>query len=113
MLQAVRYAKTATGVEEITARRNNLRGKLRTMLILIDPAKSADELREQGARIGAPADFLDTLLADGYIAPVANRVAATSQAISEVSVPVSSDELARFRDAKSFMNETVVSALGI
>ncbi|HZQ60461.1 MAG TPA: hypothetical protein VFC24_03875 [Casimicrobiaceae bacterium] len=115
MLQAVRYAKTPTGVEEISARRNNLRGKMRTMLILIDPAKSVDELRDQASRIGAPSDFLDTLVNDGYIAPVgaaANNASAT-EAGAEPGTPVTPDELARFREAKAFMNETVVSALGI
>src|SRR5512140_2669510 len=114
MLQAVRYAKTETGVDEISARRNKLPAKLRTMLILVDPAKSADELRDQGSRVGAPPDCLETLVSQGYIAPVANGVAAGSRPPVEASsMPVSSDELARFRDAKSFMNETVVSALGI
>lgn len=114
MLQAVRYAKTDTGVDEISARRNKLPAKLRTMLILVDPAKSADELREQGSRIGAPADFLETLVTQGYIAAVAKGVGAASRvSVDEPSVPVSSDELSRFRNAKSFMNETVVSALGI
>ena len=41
MASALHYAKTTKGVEEIGQRRKNLRGKMRTMLILIDRAKSA------------------------------------------------------------------------
>ena len=52
MADITRYAKTQAGVDEISQRRTNLRGKLRTMLILIDPTKTADELREQGVRVG-------------------------------------------------------------
>ena len=118
MLAGTRFTKTDKGVEEISARRNNLRGKLRTMLILTDPSKSVAELRDQGARIGVPEDFLDTLLEAGYIAPVglpghsASGVPDSGTSHETVQT-VTVDELARFRDAKSFMNETVVTALGI
>ena len=113
MLQAVRYAKTPTGVEEISARRNQLRGKLRTMLILVDPGRTADELRAQALGIGAPADSLDTLLAGGFIAPVGGTTATGPVAETSAASAVSPDELTRFRDAKSLMNETIVQALGI
>ena len=114
MPDTARYAKTQAGVDEITQRRTNLRGKLRTMLILIDPTKTADELREQGIRIGAPTDFLELLVASGYIAPL-SLLSANDAAVDDaaVTVSVTSDELARFREAKAFMNETVVGALGI
>jgi len=182
MIETVRYAKTEKGVDEIMARRNNLRGKLRTMLILTDPSKSVDALREQGARVGVQPDFLESLAAEGYIAPVGGGAVALSPAPAasagsgepirangdasahagmslngtvpgNASVPlngnatrtngsapvngsapmgghapangnailgdvasapvVTVDELSRFRAAKSFMNETVVSALGL
>ena len=118
MLDATRFAKTEKGLEEISARRNNLRGKLRTMLILTDASKSAAELRVQAAQIGVPEDFLESLLDAGYIAPAgfngpsAAGVPANGSSGAE-PVTITRDELARFRDAKSFMNETVVSALGI
>ena len=113
MADARRYAKTEKGTEEIRSRGKNLRGRLRTMLILIDPTKTADELREQGVRVGAPEDFLETLIGEGYIAPL--TLAAPASAATDAPVPtsVTSDELARFREAKTFMNETVVAALGI
>jgi hypothetical protein len=166
MMDTARYAKTDKGVDEIMARRNNLRGKLRTMLILTDPSKPVEALREQGLRVGVQADFLELLAADGYIAPVGGAMAvpmapapmAAAPAAAESSndavtpmngatvnghahgnghAPVNGsgavngngaphgnpilatapgitvDELSRFREAKSFMNETVVSALGL
>ena len=113
MLQGVRYAKTPSGVEEISARRNQLRGKLRTMLILVDPGKTADELRAQALSIGAPTDSLDTLLAGGFIASVNATTPATAGDGASGRVDVFSDELTRFRDAKTFMNETIVQALGL
>ncbi|MEO5699225.1 MAG: hypothetical protein ABIS17_08025 [Casimicrobiaceae bacterium] len=71
----VRYTKTARGREEINDRRRNLPGKLRTMLILVDPAKSAEALAEQAAGIGADPAFIETLLSGGYIVPVAIGIA--------------------------------------
>jgi len=74
MVNVVRYEKTAKGVDEI-GRRRNLTGKLRVMLILVDPSKTADQLLAQAAQIGAPADCLDTMARDGYIAPTRSIVA--------------------------------------
>jgi hypothetical protein len=71
MENGVRYAKTRKGVDEIGQRRNTLSGKLRIMLILVDPTKPIDHLLAQAMRIGAPADCLDTMVRDGYIAPIA------------------------------------------
>jgi hypothetical protein len=160
---STRFAKTEKGADEISNRRNNLRGKMRTMLILIDARKTADELRDQAGKLGVPPDFLETMVHDGYIAPVggapASPAAGTVQpavasgatsatatpaapagaaaalptgagpvpASAEAGAPagtiaepvaadagaISNDEFARFRDAKTFMNETVVNALGI
>ena len=73
MADATRYAKTDKGAEEIRSRGKNLRGRLRTMLILIDPSKTGDELRASAAQIGVEPDFLETLLRDGYV--VARRQA--------------------------------------
>ena len=52
MAGTTRYAKTDKGMEEIRSRGKNLRGRLRTMLILIDPTKTGDELRASAAQIG-------------------------------------------------------------
>jgi hypothetical protein len=83
---------------------------MRTMLILIDPSKTADELRASAAQIGVEPDFLATLMRDGYIAEVAGTAGGTAAAPAR---EVSKDELARFRTAKVFINETIVDALGV
>ena len=110
MADTTRYAKTERGVAEISKRRKNLVGRLRTMLILIDPSRTADELRTQGAQIGAPPDFLETLVNEGYLVPLAGS---EPTAADEGTQTVSDRELARFRRAKAFINETIVDAMGV
>lgn len=80
------------------------------MLILIDPAKTADELRASAARIGVEPDFLEALVRDGYIAVVAGSDSGPAEAAPR---EVTKDEFARFRAAKAFLNETVVDVLGV
>jgi hypothetical protein len=109
MADTTRYAKTELGAEEIRSRRKNLRGRERTMLILIDPSKTADELRASAARIGVEPDFLETLVRDGYVVAVAGESGPAEVAPREVT----KDEFARFRAAKAFLNETVVDVLGV
>ena len=53
-------------------------------------------------------DFLQTLVRDGYIVAVAGTEGAPAEPVGRV---VTKDELARFRAAKAFINETVVDAL--
>jgi hypothetical protein len=115
MVSATRYAKTDKGLEEIRSRGKNLRGRLRTMLILIDPSKTDAELRQSAAQIGVEPDFLETLLRDGYVAPVggAEPTGAEAAAAEPAQRVVTRDELARFRAAKAFINETIVDALGV
>ena len=109
MAGTTRYAKTDKGMEEIRSRGKNLRGRLRTMLILIDPSKTDDELRASAAQIGVEPEFLETLLRDGYVAPVGGAESAPEESTRVVT----RDELARFRAAKAFINETIVDALGV
>ena len=111
MADAARYAKTAKGVEEISKRRKNLDRRMRTMLILVDPAKSAAELATQAVQLGVPPDFLQIMVRDGFIRPVGGAAITTN--IEASPTRVSDDELARFRKAQAFMNETIVNALGI
>jgi hypothetical protein len=110
MADTTRYAKTDLGIEEIRSRRKNLRGRERTMLILVDPSKTADELRASGARIGVEPEFLQTLVRDGYVVAVAGTEGAPAEAAPR---EVTKDEFARFRAAKAFLNETVVDVLGV
>jgi hypothetical protein len=110
MADTTRYAKTEKGAAELRSRGQNLRGRMRTMLILIDPSKTGDELRASASQIGVDADFIDTLIRDGYIAAVEGTGSAPAATPSR---EVSKDELARFRAAKTFINETIVDALGV
>jgi hypothetical protein len=96
------------GAAEISKRRKNLRGRMRTMLILIDPSRTAEELRAQAAQLGVPDDFLETLVREGYIAPMAG-----SEAAEGATQAVSDRELGRFRRAQAFMQETIVDAMGV
>jgi hypothetical protein len=80
MADTRRYAKTELGAEEIRSRRKNLRGRERTMLILIDPSKTADELRASAARIGVEPDFLETLAREGYVVAVAGSEGGPAEA---------------------------------
>jgi hypothetical protein len=111
MAGAERYAKTEKGAEEISKRRKNLDRRMRTMLILVDPAKTGTELATQAAQLGVPADFLQIMAREGFIAPVGAAEGSAGRQAAEVRV--SGDELARFRKAQAFMNETIVNVLGI
>ena len=76
MAATTRYAKTGKGTEEIHSRGKNLRGRMRTMLILVDSSKTETELRASAAKIGVEPDFLDALLRDGYITAVSGTESA-------------------------------------
>ena len=103
---AQRYDKTDKGREEISQGRKNLRGKLRTVLFLVDGGKDVGAIQQQMAMIGAPADAISQLADQGYIVPL-------GAAAPPAAVAVSNDPVKRFRVAKAFMNETIVDARGI
>ncbi len=89
---AARYAKTAKGIEEIAERRNNLRGKMRMMLILVDPSKGAEQLLWHAASLGLPPDCLDVMASEGYIAPADGiaRIAAEPAVVRGRPAPAAS-----------------------
>jgi len=103
-----RYTKTEKGHAEIAQRQRNLRGKLRTLLFLVDPGKSLEEIMLQAAQIGAPDDALAQLIDEGYIVEV-GAVAPTAAAAAGGTPGA----LGRFQAAKTFMNDTIVDALGV
>ena len=103
------YRKTERGAAEITDRKMKVSPRLRTMLILIDGTRPEFMVKEEGAKVGAPADFLEQLLALGLI-----EKAGRAGAIGAAPAPVpAGDEFMLFRAAKDFMNTTIVDALGI
>ncbi len=117
MADDTRYAKTQKGMVEIRERGKDLRGRMRTMLILVDPSRPVDRLRAQAAQLGVDANFLEILIGAGYIAVAAAGPGApvAGPAVPAAAEPQSmaGDELERFRAAKSFINDTVVDALGV
>ena len=66
------YRKTDLGVAEVKERHIKLNPRVRTMLILIDGTHTEEQLTEEAAAIGAPADFLDQLLAAGLVERIAS-----------------------------------------
>jgi len=103
-----RFARTQKGHDEIVNQRKTLKGKLRTILFLVDPGKPANAIQQQVALMGGPPDALAQLVADGYIAEVGGGAPSVAPAASATD-----DELASFRVAKAFMNDAIVDALGM
>lgn len=132
----VTFAKTPAGMREVVSREQGLPPRLRTMLIMVDGSTPAARLRQAAERLGAPADFLDNLESLGLIARVQGHGApATPPAMASVgttavapppaalagstpgaaapATPSAGDEARRFAEAKKFMNDTAVDAMGL
>jgi hypothetical protein len=104
------FHKTPKGEEEIKARTAKLPQKMRTMLILIDGTKNAGQLEALAKQLGITEDYIKLLQGEGLIAAVGGTPGAAAKPPS--SAPPR-DEFQRFSEAKRFMNETVVNALGM
>jgi hypothetical protein len=111
------YRKTQSGTAEITNRKLKLTPRLRTMLILIEGTQPEFLMKEEGAKLGAPPDFIEQLLALGLIEKAGRATGpAPADAPSATTADASGaapDEYVRFRGAKDFMNATIVDALGL
>ena len=103
-----RFDRTPKGHSEISQGNKSLKGKLRTVLFLIDAGKTADDLQRQILLIGAPADSIAQLVTAGYVAEVGKVGAPPADGAGPTD-----DRVANFRVAQAFMNETIVDALGI
>ena len=106
------YKKTEKGQAEIRHRKLKLSPRLRTMLLLIDGARPELTLLEEGAKLGAPPDFLQQLAAAGLVEKAAGAGPGGAASAPEPAT-TGRDEFTRFREAKHFMNTTIVDALGI
>ena len=119
MDSGTRLVKTAKGREEIEHRRYKLASKMRTLLILVDGARSIDNLTSDGRKLGAPDEALILLMKDGFVAPVTGAAAPAAVAAAVApgaiegggAVPAM-DEFAQFRAAHKFMNDTAVDNMG-
>lgn len=115
-----RFGRTAKGQAEIAQGGKSLRGKLRTVLFLIDANKPLVDIEQQVKLIGAPVDAIDQLVAGGYVAEIGGAGAPAAAGAPVAIEPASStaqltpeERVANFRVAKTFMNDTIVDALGI
>src|SRR2546429_5265676 len=104
-----RLARTEKGHGEIVEGRRNLRGKVRTLLFLIDPAKSAEQIEQQANQIGATYEQLAQLIADGYVVEFGTGTAVAANHEQDVNVGAI-DETGRFCIAQAIMNENIVDS---
>jgi len=109
------YRKTEHGAAEIAQRKLKLNPRLRTMLILIDGVQPEFLTKEEGLKIGAPADFLEQLLQLGLVEKVGKATGPGTPRSdgAPIAAPGAGNAFARFREAKNFMNVTIVDAMGI
>jgi len=107
-MQADRFERTEKGQVEISQSKKSLPAKLRTVLFLVDPTKDASDIQRQILLMGAPANALTELVSGGYVALVTEFNAPLKESARSID-----DQVAHFRLAKAFMNETIVDALGI
>ena len=105
------YRKTQRGAAEVKDRKLKLNPRVRTMLILVDGTIPEFMLKEDGKRVGAPADFLQQLAELGLIERI--EAAGSMAPGRPPAAGPAADEFTRFREAKNFMNTTIVDALGI
>lgn len=123
MDDTVIFVKTPAGSEEVASRERRLPPRLRTLLIMVDGARSASQLRDAGLQLGAPEDSLDRLEAQGLIArggsgsgaaaPAAGYDATRPEAPATLPSAATLDPVQRFLETKKLMNEAVVDALGL
>lgn len=106
-------AKTPKGVEEVQRRSLKLPPKVRTMLILVDARRPLSELISQGAELGVQDDWLEILEREGLIQEEKRETGLQTVSAENGVAQASGDEFLRFREAKHFMNVSVVDALGI
>jgi hypothetical protein len=111
--------KTASGRDELRTRAAGLPQRARSVLIMVDGVRSVGQLQEAVARLNAPADTIESLLAQGLIVRTVSAVMQDTfpptalQDIEVSIVPAETTDLERFRVAKKFMNDTVVDAIGL
>lgn len=122
--------KTETGVQEIRGRALGLSQRVRGMLIMIDGRQTVAQLQAAGQQVGAPPDFLESLLQQRLVvvrtvigrasraavpAPQAMPLPAPVSAPEATPAPAASPQEAaeRFRTAQKLMNDTVADAVGV
>jgi hypothetical protein len=121
--------KTEAGQAEVRTRAAGLAQRLRTLLIMVDGARTVAQLQAAAAQVGAPADALDQLLQAGLVAvrsaaPARSSSAASRAAASAAPPPAPAPAAAaapapaaglpdRLRVARQYINDTIVDAVGV
>lgn len=113
------YVKTPKGIEEMNSRSFGLTPRLRRVLIMVDGKRKNEEIIGMFTD-GDSAAMLNSLIQDGFIAPLSSHVSAVSiqtdnaAAVSKQSDHVAPplDDVQRFVMAKNFMSNTIKTFLG-
>src|SRR4249920_2779030 len=66
----VRFTKTEKGQDEIRNRTHRLNPRLRQVLVLVDGSRPIGELVAAAASLGGDATVLESLVREGFIAPI-------------------------------------------
>lgn len=117
----VRFTKTDKGQDEIRNRTHRLTPKLRQVLVLVDGAKPIGALVAAAASLGGDAAVLETLVRDGFIAPIEVPAAAPApapapaRATASAPAPVAAavDDPAKVGAAKMAMRRYIKIAAGM
>lgn len=117
------FVKTASGLDEMRTRALQLSQRLRAMLIMFDGTRTVAQLRHAQLALGAPPDFLESLVALGLVASdrASARAAPAAAPVALVDVELglpasdtaSADEAEKYRAALKFMNDTAVDLMGL
>ena len=117
------FVKTASGLDEVRTRALQLSQRLRAMLIMFDGTRTVAQLRHAQLALGAPPDFLESLVALGLVASDRASARATPAAAPVALVDVelglpesdtaSAEEDEKYRAALKFMNDTAVDLMGL
>lgn len=110
--------KTEAGQAELRTRAAGLAQRLRTLLIMVDGARTVAQLQSAAAQVGAPADALDQLLQAGLVAvrsAAPARSSSASRAAANVAppAPATAEASDRLRMARQYINDTIVDAVGV
>jgi hypothetical protein len=84
------YMKTDAGRDEIRSRTLGLPMSIRAILLMVDGQRTVSSMRSIIAGSKAPADVLDSLVAQGLIAPASAVTAAPAPAVASQSEPPAS-----------------------
>lgn len=114
----VRFTKTDKGQDEIRNRTHRLTPKLRQVLVLVDGTKPIGALVAAAASLGGDAAVLETLVRDGFIAPIEVPAAAPAPAPARANAPAptpvaAADDPAKVGAAKLAMRRYIKIAAGM